>query len=64
MRSPEIIFKGTLLFLLEARTVVALEKEGGWSFHCGPAETNPTSVHEDAGLLPGLAQRVGDPVWP
>ena len=24
------------------------------SSHCGAEETNPTSIHEDAGLIPGL----------
>ena len=27
-----------------------------WSSHHGSKETNPTSIHEDAGLILGLAQ--------
>ena len=24
---------------------------------------NPTGIHEDVGLIPGLTQRVKDPTW-
>jgi len=33
-----------------------------WSSHHGSVETNLTSIHEDVGLIPGLAQWVKDPV--
>ena len=26
-----------------------------WSSHCGSADKNLTSIHEDAGVIPGLA---------
>ena len=38
------------------RSCVENMGEGGWTFCRGSVETNPTSVHEDLGLIPGLAQ--------
>ena len=34
------------------------------SSHCGLVVTNPTSIHEDAGLIAGLTQWVKDLVLP
>ena len=34
------------------------------SSHYGSAVTNPANIHEDAGLIPGLALWVKDPALP
>ena len=41
-----------------------LEHEMVQSSHRGAMVMNLTGNHEDEGLIPGLAQQVGNPVWP
>ena len=53
--------------MLTVEFVVSLSmttQNGIWSSRCGSAETNLTGIHEDAALIPGLAQLFKDPVLP
>ena len=47
---------------LEAVEMVHIKKPR--SFHCGSVVTNPTSIHEDVGLILGLTQWAKGPVLP
>ena len=48
--------------MIQTLHILIINVLGGWSSHCGSVVTNPTSIHEDAGLIPGPAQQVQDPM--
>ena len=48
------------LLLVYHSKILGLSMKYVRSSHHGSVETNLTSIHEDAGSIPGPAQRVGD----
>ena len=49
----------TALCYPKIHNIIFSESTTLWSSCCGTAEMNPTSIHEDASVIPGLAQWVG-----
>ena len=47
----------SLIDLEVVSSSLLLKKDSSWEF---PVETNPTSIHEDTRLIPGLTQWASD----
>ena len=57
-----LLVYGILSFLDLSKCFLCHICEGfAWSFYCGSAVMNSTSIHEDAGSIPDLTQQVKNP---
>ena len=50
--------------LREEFATITLKKKYSWSSQCGSVVVNPISIHENMGLIRGLAQWVKDLALP
>ena len=58
MGSPRCLFLYTFVYICSG---ILIKKAQSWEFSSWLAEMNPTSISEDMGSIPGLAQWVKDP---
>ena len=58
LRERQILYDITYMSNPKTITNSEYNKKRNRGFHCGSAVTNPMRIHEDTGLIPGLAQWV------
>ena len=63
-KSGGIWFSALSAMLMSSELCFLKKKSVVGSSHCGSVVMNPTSMPEDMGLIPGLAQWHKDPVLP